>query len=145
MLNNAPIGVFDSGVGGISVLRELIKMMPEEKYLYFGDSANAPYGSKTTAQVRELTLEAAQMLVSRGIKALVVACNTATAAAKMATIASATGKFCFRDVWQTRLIFILRQGCDVKSIRMVKSPSEVGVPFLYGERSVRNGAPSKDK
>ena len=75
------IAVFDSGVGGISVLKELIACMPQEKYLYFGDSANAPYGNKTTEQVKELTLSAAQMLVDRGIKALVVACNTATAAA----------------------------------------------------------------
>lgn len=75
------IAVFDSGVGGISVLKELMRLMPEEKYLYFGDSANAPYGEKTTEQVRQLTLDAAQMLMQRGIKALVVACNTATAAA----------------------------------------------------------------
>ena len=77
----AYIGVFDSGVGGISVLRELVKLMPEEKYLYFGDSANAPYGSKTTPQVKALTMTAAEHLMGRGIKALVVACNTATAAA----------------------------------------------------------------
>ncbi|MBQ4641116.1 MAG: glutamate racemase [Oscillospiraceae bacterium] len=75
------IGVFDSGVGGISVLRELLKCMPQEKYLYFGDSANAPYGNKTTQQVRQLTMEAVQHLMAQGIKALVVACNTATAAA----------------------------------------------------------------
>ena len=76
-----PIAVFDSGVGGISVLRELVKLMPCEQYLYFGDSANAPYGDKTTDQVRQLTLDAAKMLLQRGAKALVVACNTATAAA----------------------------------------------------------------
>ena len=76
-----PIAVFDSGLGGISVLRELIKLMPEENYLYFGDSANAPYGTRTTEEVRVLTLNAAAMLYERGIKALVVACNTATAAA----------------------------------------------------------------
>lgn len=75
------IAVFDSGVGGISVLRELTKLMPEEKYLYFGDSANAPYGARSTAEVRGLTMAAAEMLMGRGIKALVVACNTATAAA----------------------------------------------------------------
>ena len=75
------IAVFDSGVGGISVLRELMALMPEEHYLYFGDSANAPYGSRTTEEVRALTMNAAQMLYTRGIKALVVACNTATAAA----------------------------------------------------------------
>lgn len=77
----AYIAVFDSGVGGISVLRELIKQMPQEHYLYFGDSINAPYGDKTTSQVRQLTMDAAQALLSRGVKALVVACNTATAAA----------------------------------------------------------------
>ena len=76
-----PIAVVDSGVGGISVLRELVRLMPGENYLYYGDSANAPYGTKTTDQVRELTLAVADMLMERGIKALVVACNTATAAA----------------------------------------------------------------
>ena len=75
------IAVFDSGVGGVSVLRELIRLMPDERYLYFGDSANAPYGTKTTAEVRDLTMAAADMLMARGCKALVVACNTATAAA----------------------------------------------------------------
>ena len=75
------IAVFDSGVGGISVLRELVKQMPGEKFLYYGDSANAPYGRRTTQEVRQLTMDAAAMLMKRGIKALVVACNTATAAA----------------------------------------------------------------
>ena len=75
------IAVFDSGVGGISVLRELIKQMPGENYLYFGDSANAPYGKKSTQEVQLLTLKNAQMLFERNVKALVVACNTATAAA----------------------------------------------------------------
>lgn len=78
---NLPIAVFDSGLGGISVLRELVALMPEERYLYFGDSANAPYGSRTTEEVRVLTLNAVAMLHERGIKAMVVACNTATAAA----------------------------------------------------------------
>ena len=75
------IGVLDSGLGGISVLRELVKAMPQERFLYFGDSANAPYGQKPVEAVRQLTLEAAEHLFSRGVKALVVACNTATAAA----------------------------------------------------------------
>ena len=78
---NLPIGVFDSGLGGISVLKELMQLMPEEHYLYFGDSANAPYGTRTTEEVKILTLNAAARLYERGIKALVVACNTATAAA----------------------------------------------------------------
>jgi glutamate racemase len=81
MKNNAPIAVFDSGVGGISVLRHLLRLMPGENYLYYGDSANAPYGSRTTEDVRRLTLAAAEKLTQRDIKALVIACNTATAAA----------------------------------------------------------------
>ena len=75
------IAVFDSGVGGISVLRELRKQMPGENYLYFGDSANAPYGNRSTEQVRQLTLQAVERMRPRGIKALVIACNTATSAA----------------------------------------------------------------
>ena len=76
------IAVFDSGVGGISVLRQLRKLMPQEKFLYFGDTANAPYGSRPTSEVRALTLAAAEKLRSEyPVKALVVACNTATAAA----------------------------------------------------------------
>ena len=76
------IAVFDSGVGGISVLRHLVRQMPGERFLYFGDSANAPYGSRTTEEVRNLTLAAAKKLTTEyPIKALVIACNTATAAA----------------------------------------------------------------
>ena len=82
MDRNSYIAVFDSGVGGVSVLRELRRLMPQERFYYFGDSANAPYGRKTTEQVRALTLAAGRkLLVDRDCKALVVACNTATAAA----------------------------------------------------------------
>ncbi len=75
------IAVFDSGVGGISVLKELKKRMPDEDFLYFGDSANAPYGDKSTQAVRQLCLDRAKTLITPETKALVVACNTATAAA----------------------------------------------------------------
>lgn len=76
-----PIGVFDSGVGGVSVLRELVKLMPGEKYLYFGDSQNAPYGTKGLEQVRQLTMKNIENLLEQGVKSVVVACNTATSAA----------------------------------------------------------------
>lgn len=76
------IAVFDSGVGGVSVLRQLLRLMPRERYLYFGDCANAPYGPRPTWQARDLTLAAVEGLMAQyPIKALVVACNTATAAA----------------------------------------------------------------
>ena len=68
-------------MGGISVLRHLRRVMPGERYLYFGDSANAPYGTKTKDEVEALSFAAARRLMARGVKALVVACNTATSAA----------------------------------------------------------------
>ena len=79
--NKLPIAVIDSGVGGISVLRELIKIMPRENYVYFGDSKNAPYGSKEKSEVLQITRQNLESLQEKGIKALVVACNTATSAA----------------------------------------------------------------
>ncbi len=76
-----PVGVFDSGVGGISVLREMVKLLPEEDFLFFGDSANAPYGTRPEEEIRELTLGHVAHLREEGIKAVVIACNTATSAA----------------------------------------------------------------
>lgn len=81
MRNDLPIAVFDSGLGGISVLKELRRLMPEENYLYFGDSLNAPYGVRSLEDVRALTMRAISGLYDRGIKAAVIACNTATSAA----------------------------------------------------------------
>lgn len=81
MNNREPIGVFDSGVGGISVLRQLVKVMPNENYIYMGDSRNAPYGTKKLEQVRELTIHNVKSLLEKGAKSIVVACNTATSAA----------------------------------------------------------------
>ena len=77
----APVAVFDSGLGGISVLRELVRTLPRENYLYFGDSLHAPYGTKTPQEVVDLSLQAADRLLAQGAKALVVACNTATSVA----------------------------------------------------------------
>lgn len=75
------IGVFDSGVGGISVLKECTRLLPAEKFVYYGDSAHAPYGERTREEVQRLTMAALDPLVERGVKALVVACNTATSSA----------------------------------------------------------------
>ena len=76
------IAVFDSGVGGISVLRHLRRMLPGERFVYYGDSANAPYGTRSTREVRSLTFAAVEYLQKHyQLKALVIACNTATAAA----------------------------------------------------------------
>lgn len=75
------VGVFDSGVGGISVLKSLVNELPGEDFHYFGDSANAPYGEKTQEQVLELSRGIVEKFVADGAKAIVIACNTATSAA----------------------------------------------------------------
>ena len=75
------IAVLDSGLGGLSVLRHLRRRMPGERFVYYGDSAHAPYGTRSHAEVEALTMNAAAHLMSYGLKALVVACNTATSAA----------------------------------------------------------------
>jgi glutamate racemase len=76
-----PIGVFDSGVGGLTVLRALQEALPDEAFLYLGDTARLPYGTKSPASVVRYATQCAGLLVGRGIKALVVACNTAASAA----------------------------------------------------------------
>ena len=81
MDKTAPIGVFDSGMGGISVLGELQRYMPTENYIYYGDSANAPYGAKSTQELIELSIHVSDYLIEQGVKAIVIACNTATSAA----------------------------------------------------------------
>jgi glutamate racemase len=82
MSNTNPIGVFDSGIGGLSILKALCAHLPHERFVYFADSAHNPYGEKSEAFVQERSLIVARELVEQhGIKALVVACNTATAAA----------------------------------------------------------------
>ncbi len=77
----APIGICDSGAGGLTVLREMQKMMPKENFIYFGDTARLPYGSKSRRAIARASLSVAHFLAEKGIKALVVACNSSSAAA----------------------------------------------------------------
>ncbi len=79
--DSRPIGIFDSGIGGLTVAREIVHRLPHESLIYFGDTARVPYGSKSVETVRRYSREASAFLLARGVKAIVVACNTATAAA----------------------------------------------------------------
>ncbi|WP_407399530.1 glutamate racemase [Anaerovibrio sp.] len=81
MNSENPIGIMDSGMGGISVLREITKLMPNENYIFYGDSKNAPYGSRSTQEIYELTSDVVDKMLARGAKAVVIACNTASSAA----------------------------------------------------------------
>lgn len=78
---NKPIGVFDSGLGGISVLKELVTLMPKENYIYYGDSLHAPYGIKKKEEIIKRCIEICDYFISKDVKAIVIACNTATSAA----------------------------------------------------------------
>lgn len=80
MSRDAPIGVFDSGVGGLTVARAIRDSLPHESIIYIGDTAHSPYGTKSIAEVREYSLDVLDSLVSQGVKMLVIACNTASAA-----------------------------------------------------------------
>lgn len=80
--NKLPIGVFDSGVGGISTLAKLRDILPNEDFVFYGDSCNAPYGGKTKEEILRLSENVTKKLVDKNVKAIVIACNTATSAAK---------------------------------------------------------------
>ena len=80
-MNNNAIGVFDSGVGGMTVLKELMKTLPNENFVYFGDTKRFPYGSKSKESIIELTKNGIEFLISKGMKLVVIACGTATSQA----------------------------------------------------------------
>ena len=81
MDRNAPIGVFDSGIGGLTVAREIMRQMPQERIVYFGDTARVPYGSKSQETVLRYSRQIIRFLKTQGVKAIVIACNTASACA----------------------------------------------------------------
>ena len=78
-MSNRPIGVFDSGVGGLSVFSQLVKLLPDENYIYFGDTINLPYGSKTQDELVEITRKIFDFFKCKNVKAVVMACNTTSA------------------------------------------------------------------
>lgn len=80
-MRNAPIGVFDSGVGGLTILKELLRELPDERFVYYGDTGNCPYGVRPIAEIQELSRNAARFLIERDAKVIVVACNTASVSA----------------------------------------------------------------
>ena len=80
-MDTRSIGIFDSGLGGISVLRDIVELMPDENYIYFGDSAYAPYGTKSTDEILDRSIHCTNFLLAKDVKAIVIACNTATSVA----------------------------------------------------------------
>lgn len=114
MMNNRPIGVFDSGLGGLTVLKELVKILPDEDYVYLGDNLRMPYGAKTDEEIERFTVNSYKFLKTKGIKAMVIACNTATA----------MGLEAVREIADIPVIGVIEPGA--KSA-ISKGKSEVGI------------------
>ena len=115
-MDRRPIGMFDSGFGGLTVARAVIDLLPEEDLVYLGDTARYPYGARPIDQVREFSLEIGQFLVDKfDIKVLVVACNTATAAALQD----------LRDVLRIPVVGVIEPG--VRSVLSASDSGQVGV------------------
>ena len=106
MADPRPIGVFDSGVGGLTVLREIVRRLPGESTIYLGDNARAPYGTRSDAEVRQFSTEALDRLVREDVKALVVACNTSTAVA--------LGEY--RRRYDTPVLGVIRPGAQAAAL-----------------------------
>ncbi|MBF0160273.1 MAG: glutamate racemase [Magnetococcales bacterium] len=118
--DNRPIGIFDSGVGGLTVLQALIRQFPNESFIYLGDTARVPYGSKSARTIERYTIQVAQALLNRSVKLLVVACNTA----------SALGLTALRRYCPTPAIGVIEPGC-----RLAAATSQQGRIGVIATRS----------
>ena len=124
-LKEAPIGVFDSGVGGLTVAREIMRQIPQERIVYFGDTARVPYGSKSTDTLIRYTRQIIRFLKTRGVKAIVVACNTASAVALEAV----------RDELDIPIIGVVRPGAKVA----VQATKNKKIGIIGTETTVNSG------
>lgn len=127
---NLPIGIFDSGVGGLTVYRALHERLPAERFVYLGDTARVPYGTKSLATVERYAVENAQFLAARGIKLLVVACNTASALALPA----------IRAALDVEVIGVIEPGARA-AVMAVSAVAKIGV--IATEATVQSGAYTK--
>jgi glutamate racemase len=126
---NLPIGIFDSGVGGLTVYRALHEHLPNEHFVYLGDTARVPYGTKSLATVERYAVENAQFLAARGIKLLVVACNTASALALPA----------IRQALSVEVVGVIGPGA--RAAVVVENGKRIGV--IATESTVQSGAYTK--
>lgn len=126
-MSRLPIGVFDSGIGGLTVLKALMARLPRESFVYLGDTARLPYGTKSAGTVERYALQAVEELIRRGVKAVVIACNTASAAALPALQAAHP---------DLPLIGVIEPGADAA----VTATRSGRIAVLATEGTVRGGA-----
>ncbi|MEE9268869.1 MAG: glutamate racemase [Candidatus Krumholzibacteria bacterium] len=125
-MNNGAIGVFDSGIGGLTVLRELLSRLPGENFIYFGDTARVPYGNKSSDTVLRFSRENVSFLIDQGVKFIVVACNTASAEAVPVLV----------DEFPLPILGVIEPG--VRAATRVSKTSKIGVIGTAG--TIRSGA-----
>jgi glutamate racemase len=128
-IKEAPIGVFDSGVGGLTVAREIMRQSPQERIVYFGDTARVPYGGKSTDTLIRYTRQIVRFLKTRGVKAIVVACNTASAVALEAV----------REELDIPIIGVVRPGARVAA----KATKNGKIGIIGTETTVNSGLYTK--
>lgn len=127
--NNSPIGVFDSGVGGLTVLKEIFRALPDENTIYLGDTARVPYGIRSPETVTRYSFESARFLMSKGIKLLVVACNTASSVSLEAIRKNVT----------VPVVGVIEPGAS----EAVKSTSNKKIGVIGTEATIRSSAYKK--
>ncbi|MBF0195799.1 MAG: glutamate racemase [Magnetococcales bacterium] len=126
--DSRPIGIFDSGVGGLTVLKELLAAFPNENFIYLGDTARVPYGAKSTRTIERYTIQVADFLIRRNVKGLVAACNTA----------SALGLGALRAHCDTPVLGVIQPGCQQAMEHIKDKNSHIGI---IGTRStIASGA-----
>ena len=130
---NLPIGIFDSGVGGLTVYRALHERLPDERFVYLGDTARVPYGTKSLATVERYAIENSRFLEAHGIKLLVVACNTASALALPA----------IRRAVNVRVIGVIEPGARAAAEVSLKREKRKSIGVIATEATVQSGAYSE--
>lgn len=129
------IGIFDSGVGGVSVLKKIIKLLPNEDIMYFGDTKNIPYGGKTKEEIQNLSKRIVEFLILNNCKAIVIACNTAT----IATLEM------FKKQCNIPIIGIIDAGVEMVSSNEYEEVSVLGTPFTIESGEHLNKIKKKNK
>lgn len=130
MSQDLPIGIFDSGVGGLTVYRALHKRLPDERFVYLGDTARVPYGTKSLATVERYAIENSRFLEARGIKLLVVACNTASALALPA----------IRRAMSIDVIGVIEPGARAAVEASLENSEGKGIGVIATEATIQSGA-----
>lgn len=130
MSRDLPIGIFDSGVGGLTVYRALHERLPDERFIYLGDTARVPYGNKSPATVVRYSVENARFLAAHGVKLIVVACNTASALALPA----------MREAVTVPVVGVIEPGARAAVLTLAEQPPRKRVGVIATQATVRSGA-----